>query len=108
MYRNLVTIHPDKNFGQYSEILVDGRPQGISCHQGCVIPLPGSGGFTLEARNVWGGTAAKNFTVGYAPTAAFHYNLSMPALALVVGLAAYATLRRYRATIAGALGFSVD
>lgn len=58
-YRGIVNIHSNNNFGAYSEIMVDGKIQNISCSNGCTLILPDRNkNYTIDAYNIWGGKAS--------------------------------------------------
>jgi len=107
-YGSLVTVFPDKNFGPYSMVLVDGRIQNVPCTEGCAVIISGTGNSTVRAFNPWGGMASESFRPEPAPRPAVHYNVSMPAIALLAGLVIFAILKRYWRVISEALGLAAN
>ncbi|MGB6463796.1 MAG: hypothetical protein WBF38_06195, partial [Nitrosotalea sp.] len=110
-YQGLVNIYPDNNFGPYSQILVDGKVQNVTCTRGCTLLLSDrNANATVEAFNAWGGKASKTFEPDdsiSAPT--YHYDyIFTTVLIIVIGVIGYGFVRRYWKGFAAAFGFDDD
>ncbi len=107
-YQGIVTIHPDNNFGPYSQVLVDGKMQNITCTKGCTVMLPDRNkNSTVDAYNIWGGKASQTFDIdNSAPQDTYDYS-KIATLVLLVSLAfiGYGFVRRYWRGFAAAIGF---
>ena len=107
-YQGIVTIHPDNNFGPYSQVLVDGKTQNITCTKGCTVMLPDRNkNSTVEAYNIWGGKASQTFDIDKsAPRDTYDYS-KIATLVLLVSLSVigYGFVRRYWRGFAAAIGF---
>jgi len=107
-YQGIVTIHPDNNFGPYSQVLVDGKMQNITCTKGCTVMLPDRNkNSTVDAYNIWGGKASQTFDIdNSAPQDTYDYS-KIATLVLLVSLAVigYGFVRRYWRGFAAAIGF---
>lgn len=105
-YRDLVTINPDKNFGPYENIFLNGKMQNVTCADGCTIFLPASGAnSTIVAYNIWQGRASRTF--GPYPDFTknpLHYAMPPDILALILAVIAFGIARRYWGSFASALG----
>jgi len=53
----ITNILPDKHFGDISKVTVDGEELTSDCSNGCFVVHPKAGLHTIEAVNIWGGTA---------------------------------------------------
>jgi len=107
-YQGIVTIHPDNNFGPYSQVLVDGKMQNITCTKGCTVMLPDRNkNSTVDAYNIWGGKASQTFDIdNSAPQDTYDYS-KIATLVLLVSLAVigYGFVRRYWRGFVAAIGF---
>ncbi|MEO9307160.1 MAG: hypothetical protein ABI342_02470 [Nitrososphaera sp.] len=107
-YQGIVNIYPDNNFGPYSQVLVDGKMQNITCSKGCTIMLSDRNkNSTVEAYNIWGGKASQTFGVDNSkPQDVYDYSKTAT-LVLILSLAVigYGFVRRYWRGFAAAIGF---
>ncbi|MHB8603454.1 MAG: hypothetical protein ACYC9R_12545, partial [Nitrosotalea sp.] len=107
-YQGIVTIHPDNNFGPYSQVLVDGKMQNITCTKGCTVMLPDRNkNSTVDAYNIWGGKASQTFDVDNSVSQDTYDYSKIATLVLLLCLAVigYGFVRRYWRGFAAAIGF---
>jgi len=110
-YQGLVNIYPDNKFGPYSQILIDGKVQNMTCTRGCTLLLSDrNANATIEVFNAWGGKASKTFesdNLISAPT--YHYDtIITTVLIIVISIIGYGFIRRHWKGFAAAFGFGDD
>jgi hypothetical protein len=110
-YQGLVNIYPDNNFGPYSQILVEGKVQNVTCTRGCTMLLSDrNANVTVDAFNAWGGKASQTFDFDSLTSAStYHYDGTITAVLIVIAaVIGYGFVRMYWKGFAAALGFGDD
>ncbi|SMH71252.1 hypothetical protein [Candidatus Nitrosotalea okcheonensis] len=107
-YQGMVSIRPDNNFGSYSQVLVDGKIQNITCSTGCIIMLSDRyKNSTVSAYNAWGGKASQTFDVynSVSQDTTDYNKIATLVLLFSLAVTGYGFVRRYWRGFAAALSF---